>query len=132
MSPQTKQGERFDTATDTEVIPKLCKYVYNNFTRSVTFSQACPGPARNRHPQAPGLLALHQSVSSTCRVCGPGGPQTLHGCTEVGAGFAACCGGHVSPGWGVCAANQKLKVPRRACGVQKRYAVSVYSLILRA
>ena len=39
---QVKQGERFDTATDTEVIPKLCKYVYNNFTRSVTFSQVCP------------------------------------------------------------------------------------------
>ena len=46
---QTKQGERFDTATDTEVIPKLCNYVYNNFTRSVTFSQACPGPASKRH-----------------------------------------------------------------------------------
>ena len=39
---QVKQGERFETATDTEVIPKLCKYVYNNFTRSVTFSQVCP------------------------------------------------------------------------------------------
>lgn len=36
---QISHGETFLSETDTEVIPKLCKYVYNNLTEHVTLSQ---------------------------------------------------------------------------------------------
>ena len=31
----------FDSETDTEVIPKLCMYVYNNLTEPLAFSEVC-------------------------------------------------------------------------------------------
>ncbi|KAK9819951.1 hypothetical protein WJX72_004305 [[Myrmecia] bisecta] len=34
-----KQGETFESETDTEVIPKLCRYVYNNLTEPIHFSE---------------------------------------------------------------------------------------------
>ena len=36
---QVKQGEKFVTDTDTEVIPKLCKYVYNNLQEPMHFPE---------------------------------------------------------------------------------------------
>ena len=36
---QVKQGEKFVTDTDTEVIPKLCKYVYNNVQEPMHFPE---------------------------------------------------------------------------------------------
>lgn len=38
---QVKQGEKFQSATDTEVIPKLCRYVYKNLSDKVSFSEVC-------------------------------------------------------------------------------------------
>ena len=38
---QIKHGEKFESATDTEVIPKLCKYVYNNLATKVSFDEVC-------------------------------------------------------------------------------------------
>lgn len=35
---QISHGETFLSETDTEVIPKLCKYVYNNLTERVSLS----------------------------------------------------------------------------------------------
>ncbi|KAK9805778.1 hypothetical protein WJX73_008652 [Symbiochloris irregularis] len=34
-----KHGEKFESATDTEVIPKLCKYVYHNLAKTVPFNE---------------------------------------------------------------------------------------------
>lgn len=34
-----KKGETFETDTDTEVIPKLCKYVYNSLSEPIHFSE---------------------------------------------------------------------------------------------
>ena len=39
MVLQIKQGEKFVTDTDTEVIPKLCKYVYNNLQEPMHFPE---------------------------------------------------------------------------------------------
>jgi hypothetical protein len=50
---QISQGETFITQTDTEVVPKLCKVVYNRLHKldmQVTFTQV-------RHPSSPSLLA---------------------------------------------------------------------------
>jgi glucosamine--fructose-6-phosphate aminotransferase (isomerizing) len=34
---QIKHGETFSTETDTEVIPKLCKFVYDRLSEKVPF-----------------------------------------------------------------------------------------------
>lgn len=39
MPLQVKQGLKFESETDTEVIPKLCNYVYNNLTEPLAFSE---------------------------------------------------------------------------------------------
>ena len=44
---------KFESETDTEVIPKLCRYVYNNLSEPLAFSEV----------QTTG--ALHIAVSST-------------------------------------------------------------------
>ncbi len=36
---QVKQKMTFESETDTEVIPKLCMYVYNNLTEPLAFSE---------------------------------------------------------------------------------------------
>ena len=36
---QIKQKMTFESDTDTEVIPKLCMYVYNNLTEPLAFSE---------------------------------------------------------------------------------------------
>lgn len=36
---QIKQKMTFESETDTEVIPKLCMYVYNNLTEPLAFSE---------------------------------------------------------------------------------------------
>ena len=36
---QTKQGEIFTSETDTEVIPKLCRYVYHQLSEPVSFPE---------------------------------------------------------------------------------------------
>lgn len=40
---QVKHGETFITETDTEVIPKLCKFVYDRLSEKVPFPKV-------RHP----------------------------------------------------------------------------------
>ena len=44
---QIKQGEVFRSDTDTEVIPKLCNYVYNNTPEHLPFNEVRP---RSRLP----------------------------------------------------------------------------------
>ena len=36
---QVKQKMTFESETDTEVIPKLCMYVYNNLTEPLALSE---------------------------------------------------------------------------------------------
>ena len=38
-SPQTKEGEVFESDTDTEVIPKLCKFLYSRLPEPIPFPQ---------------------------------------------------------------------------------------------
>ncbi len=38
---QMSTGETFLSDTDTEVIPKLCRYLHNNRTKSKTFVEVC-------------------------------------------------------------------------------------------
>jgi glucosamine 6-phosphate synthetase-like amidotransferase/phosphosugar isomerase protein len=37
---QIKQGEQFISETDTEVIPKLCKFIFNNLGDKLPFPKA--------------------------------------------------------------------------------------------
>lgn len=39
MGAQAKQGETFMTDTDTEVIPKLCKWIYHHLSSPMPFSE---------------------------------------------------------------------------------------------
>ena len=46
---QIKKGETFVSETDTEVIPKLCKWVYHSLSDRVPFSEVRqPVPAREK------------------------------------------------------------------------------------
>lgn len=38
---QLKQGETFQSDTDTEVIPKLCKWIYHHLPSPMPFSEVC-------------------------------------------------------------------------------------------
>lgn len=42
-TPQIKHGEVFKTETDTEVIPKLCKFVYDRLGERVPFPKVGSG-----------------------------------------------------------------------------------------
>ena len=57
---QIKQGEVFRSDTDTEVIPKLCNYIYNNTPEHLPFNEvACPARTSTqlaRHTSSVALL----------------------------------------------------------------------------
>ncbi len=52
---QISHGEEFLSETDTEVIPKLCKYVYRGLTERVSLSQV-------RQPSPPSSLSVHSGA----------------------------------------------------------------------
>ena len=39
---QVKQGDVFESETDTEVIPKLCRYTYNQLHEPIPFNEVRP------------------------------------------------------------------------------------------
>lgn len=41
MHAQIKHGEVFVSETDTEVIPKLCNYIYNSTQEKLPFNEVC-------------------------------------------------------------------------------------------
>ena len=45
---QIKQGEVFRSDTDTEVIPKLCNYIYNNTPERLPFNEVSLLPASSQ------------------------------------------------------------------------------------
>ena len=45
---QIKQGEVFRSDTDTEVIPKLCNYIYNNTPERLPFNEVTHLPASSQ------------------------------------------------------------------------------------
>ena len=47
---QVQQGEVFVSETDTEVIPKLCKWVYHSMPQPVPFSKVGVPGACHLHP----------------------------------------------------------------------------------
>lgn len=68
---QVQQGEVFVSETDTEVIPKLCKWVYHSMPQPVPFSKVGVPGTSHLSPSfiagAAATLALSRNVSdSTC------------------------------------------------------------------
>ena len=67
---QIKQGARFVSDTDTEVIPKLCEYIYRNLQEPLPLNEVrwCLDSSLAARLRAPGLtLNVHaQHVQHVC------------------------------------------------------------------
>jgi hypothetical protein len=56
---QTNQGMTFSSDTDTEVIPKLCKYVYDHLQSPLPFSEVRPAVRRKDRRGNPQTTKSH-------------------------------------------------------------------------
>jgi len=59
MHVQIKRGEVFVSETDTEVIPKLCNYIYNSTQEKLPFNEVCPISSYRTFPR--GMTTLTSS-----------------------------------------------------------------------
>jgi glucosamine 6-phosphate synthetase-like amidotransferase/phosphosugar isomerase protein len=58
---QIKDGEVFKSDTDTEVIPKLCKYLYNKHDKKPPFNEVSENTCQ-MHPLDASALAIERLI----------------------------------------------------------------------
>lgn len=115
--------------TDTEVIPKLCKWIYHSLQERVPFSEVCHNHCSQctvSYIQSNHAESLHtatwmprshdyadlKSTSANCLLL------TLVICSYGARAAAAGDGGAEAPGWGIRAVVQEQPVSRRDGGLQ--------------